>query len=158
MLTFWLLIIAIIVTLIHSYVKKSWKKPKWAETFLAYLLFFNVGIAGLLGFYAHIFMADTTAQLLGWASGSPFQYQVGMVDLAYGVLGIVAFWVRKRFWSATVLGFVIIMLGCFIGHMIQWGHGDTASYNISWNVWVEALAVPLLLIVLHSYYTCTCKK
>ena len=68
-----LFVIAIIFTICHLAYKKEWHYPKSVETFLSYILFFNMGLMGLLGAYAHVFMAAETARSIGWAPGSPFQ-------------------------------------------------------------------------------------
>ena len=45
------------------------------------------GSEGSSGPWATCFAADKVAEQLGWATGSPFQTEVGLFDLAFGVLG-----------------------------------------------------------------------
>ena len=46
---------------------------------LLYALVLGVGVIGLpLGFIPHVFFADQAARLIGWAPGSPFQFEVGV--------------------------------------------------------------------------------
>ncbi len=85
----------------------------------------------LLAAYAHVFMQDETAALIGWKGGSPFQYEIGMANLSYGILGVLAFWQRGKFWEATIIGWNVLFLGCMVGHILDYyrDHND-APYNI----------------------------
>jgi len=111
-----------------------------------------VGVMGLLAAYSHLFAADETAKMIGWQPGSPFQSEIGMANLSYGVLGILAFWYRGLFWFATVLGQAILYLGAFVVHMIQIGHGDYASFNAGPLVWIGDLVLPLFYLFLLFQY------
>ena len=67
---------------------KPWAARRVVETLLQWSLLVNVGIAGILGFYQHAFNAAGTAEFIGWAPGSPFQFEVAVANLAFGVLGL----------------------------------------------------------------------
>lgn len=141
-----LFICAIIFTICHLSYKSEWHFPKWVETFLAYILLFNMGFMGILGAYAHVFMAPETAQSIGWAPGSPFQFEVGMANLAFGVLGILSYWIRGRFWDAAIIGWGVLFLGCFVGHVINYyAQNNSAPYNIGPYIWFYDLLLPLLV-------------
>ena len=96
------------------------QKPRTAplvvEVLLLYLLVIFVGIGGLTGALGHTFMAREIALKIGWQPGSPFQFEVAMANLAFGVLGMVCIWRRDAFWTATGLGVAIFYLGCAYGH------------------------------------------
>lgn len=144
-----LFVCALVFTVYHLTYKTGWHYPQFIETFLAYILLFNVGLMGLLGAYAHVFLGPETALSIGWEPGSPFQYEVGMANLSYGVLGIIAFWVRGRFWTACIIGWVVLFLGCFIGHVINYyTTHNTAPYNIGPYIWFYDLFLPLLVLIL----------
>lgn len=146
MVSILLFIVAIIVTVFHLTYRKEWRYPIWIEIFLSYILFFNMGLMGLLGAYAHVFLAPETAQSIGWEPGSPFQFEVGMANLSYGVLGILSFWIRDRFWDACIIGWVVLFLGCFVGHVIDYyTTHNTAPYNIGPYIWFYDLFLPLLV-------------
>ncbi len=150
MLSFWLFIVAIVLAVIHIFVGKA-RGPRIAEIFLVYILFFNVGVMALLAFYVHLFNAEATARQIGWAAGSPFQSEIGMANLSYGVLGVLSVWLRGKFWVATILGFSILVVGAFSVHMIQWQHGDVAPLNIGVFVWFNDLIIPIILLSLLAY-------
>lgn len=129
--------------------KKEWYYPKIEETFLSYILFFNMGLMGLLAAYAHVFMGPEIAKSIGWAPGSPFQYEVGMANLAFGVLGILSYWIRGRFWDASIIGWSVLLFGCFIGHVISYFvDNNKAPYNIGPYIWFYDLILPSLVLAL----------
>ncbi len=117
--------------------------------FLRALLFWNVGVLGILAAYAHTFLANETAHEIGWRAGSPFQFEIAMANLALGVAGITAAFVRNlSFARAVILVDVIFLLGAFVGHMFQWYRGDVDPYNIGAFVWTGDLFIPVVLLVL----------
>ena len=152
MISFWFFILAIIFTLVELIYKKQRETRKIAEVFFSYVLFFNMGFFGLLAAYAHVFMGPEIAREIGWPPGSPFQFEIGMANLSYGVLGILAYWNRGLFWDAAGIGWSILLLGCFVGHLIDYYlHGNNAPYNIGVFIWFNDLFLPLLVLGLLVY-------
>ena len=58
-------------------------------------------------FIPHVFYADEAAKLIGWPSGNPFQFEVGLHDGAWGILGFLCVFIGGGFWLATALGWSI---------------------------------------------------
>lgn len=151
MLSVYLLGLAIVFTVIQLTWKWEWQTPKIVEVFLSYILFFCVGVMGILGAYAHLFMGPEIAQLIGWPAGSPFQFEVGMANFSYGVIGLMSFWLRGSFWGAVIIGWSIFLLGCFVGHLSSYiFESNTAPYNIGIHIWFFDLILPFILIVLYK--------
>ena len=149
MVSFILFILAIIFTIGHLTYKRKWHSTKSVEILLSYILFFNMGIMGLLGAFAHVFMGPETAASIGWESGSPFQFEVGMANLAFGVLGILSYWFRGSFWDASIIGWSVLFLGCFVGHVIDYYvDNNMAPYNIGPYIWFYDLLLPILVLTL----------
>ena len=120
------------------------------DVILVYSLIFQVGVVGLLfGFVPHVFFADRTAESIGWPIGSPFQFEVGIHDGAWGVLGFLCIWFRGGFRVATGLGWAMFMLGAAAGHVYQAvAHGDFAEYNFG-MVFVDAFVAVFLPLLLY---------
>jgi hypothetical protein len=111
-----------------------------------------MGFMSILAAFAHIFMGPETAAQIGWEAGSPFQFEMGVANLSYGVLGVMAFWIRGRFWDAAIIGWSILLLGCFVGHVIDYlVTGNNAPLNIGPYIWAYDLILPLFLLVTLSY-------
>ena len=79
----------------------------------------GVGVGGLFGAMGHLFAADKVAEQLGWATGSPFQTEVGLFDLAFGVLGVCCIWFRGQWWYAVTLGWTIFAVGAGVNHLYE---------------------------------------
>jgi hypothetical protein len=61
-----------------------------AERFLSWLLLLPIGVTGLWAGAFHVVLPATAASLIGWQV-SPFQFEVGMADLAIGATACIAF-------------------------------------------------------------------
>src|SRR3989339_2090279 len=108
-------VIIFIVSLIHiAFDRQKRTRVRVAEIFLQYIFFLEVGVEGVLGFLAHLFYPSITASYMGWAQGSQFQLEVAFALLAFGVLGIMSWWIRKDFWVATGIGASLFAMGAAI--------------------------------------------
>jgi Family of unknown function (DUF6790) len=86
--------------------------------FLIYAFVIDVGAVGFLfGFIPHVFFADQAAELIGWPKGSMFQFEVGLHDGAWGILGFLCVFFGGGFWLATAIGWSFFMLGAAWGHI-----------------------------------------
>lgn len=116
---------------------------------LLYIFVFIVALSGFFAFLGHTFRADEVAQQIGWPPGSPFQFEVAVTNLAFGVLGLLAIWFRGNFWLATAIGYAVFMMGAGIGHVRQLIVADNqAPLNAGAMILTADLAVPLILLVL----------
>src|SRR5277367_4754340 len=80
-----------------------------AERFLSWILLLPIGITGLWAGIFHVFFPATAAALIGWQV-SPFQFEVGMADLAIGVTACLAFWCGLGFKAAAVSAASVFLL------------------------------------------------
>ena len=87
------------------------------ETLLVNFLVINVGISGLYAFMGHAFSSKKVAEYIGWPSGNPFQFEVAITNLSFGILGVLCIWFRDNFWIATVIGFSVFALGAAYVHI-----------------------------------------
>jgi len=119
---------------------------------LLYALVLDVGVIGLVfGFIPHVFFADEAARLIGWPPGSPFQFEVGIHDGAWGLLGFLSLWIGGSFWIATGLGWSVFMLGATYGHIYQTLHeGNYAPYNFL-TIFPDGFIAVWLLVLLYLY-------
>jgi hypothetical protein len=89
-----------------------------AEWFLSWILLLPIGVTGLWAGAFHVFFPATAASLIGWQV-SPFQFEVGMADLAIGVTSCIAFWRDRSFKASAICAASIFLLGDAIGHVRQ---------------------------------------
>jgi hypothetical protein len=150
-----ILAFAAIVATIHVLLShKQLDKAQIVDIYFLYFLIFGVGIIGGIGFVGHVFFPGQMAQMIGWPTGSPFQFEVGFHDGAWALLGFLCFFIRGNFWAATAIGWSFFMLGAAYGHIQQlMMSGNYAPYNV--GTILPDILVPVILItllLLHYYY------
>jgi hypothetical protein len=122
------------------------------EIILLWVLVVYVGIGGLFGFYGHAFLADEIAHSIGWPTGSPFQFEVAIANLVFGILGVLCFWIRGTFWYAAGLAQALFGLGAAYGHVVQMVvHRDYAPNNSGLFLYSEVALSIILLALLLAY-------
>jgi hypothetical protein len=144
----------VVLPLVHLALSSVPRTPiRVVHILLLYALVLGVGVIGLpLGFIPHVFFADQAARLIGWAPGSPFQFEVGVHDGAWGVLGFLCIWIGGLFWLATGLGWSLFMLGATYGHIHQMVlEGNYAPYNFL-TIFSDGFIAVWLLVLLCLYY------
>lgn len=147
MLTFFFLAASLIGACIHLFTQKRPRtKERVVEVFLLWILFVSIGLQGLLGFAGHAFIPDQIAKSIGWAPGSPFQFEVAIADLSYGVLGVLCIWLRGNFWFATGIGAAILYLGDAYGHLVQMLRYNNYAPNNSGLFLVCEILMGLILV------------
>jgi uncharacterized membrane protein len=118
-----------------------------AHRFLAWILLLPIGITGIWAALFHIFLPHMAAADIG-RQVSPFQYEVGVAGLAFGVTACAAFWASLPFKAAAVLVSSIALLGDAVGHVRQMlVAGNFAPGNAGVPFWTDVI-VPALAIVL----------
>jgi hypothetical protein len=144
------LVATVVAIVIHLAVaKKPLTKGKIVEVILLYILVFFVGVGGILGAIAHTWWARETAIRIGWQPGSPFQFEMGMANLAFGVLGILCIWKRGEFWTATGIGVSVLLVGCVYGHVRDMiVHQNYAPYNAGVGIFFFDGVIPLIILIL----------
>jgi hypothetical protein len=131
-----LLIISLICATVHT------RRPA-VSRFLDWILLLPIGIGTLWAAVFHLAFPTLAAHYIGWQP-SPFQFEVGAADLAFGILGVVAFWSSMGFKKATVLAIAIFLLGDAAGHVHQMiATGNFAPGNAGLVFYMDIL-LPLL--------------
>ena len=118
------------------------------DILLLYLFIFSIGLGGLIGFLGHTFRADSTAASIGWPVHNPFQYEVALANLAFGILGISCAWVRDGFWTATAIGWSVFILGAACVHLRQIHAGQPFAPGNAGAILYFDLIVPVLVLML----------
>jgi 4-amino-4-deoxy-L-arabinose transferase-like glycosyltransferase len=89
------------------------------EIFLLYLFGIGVAGSGIGGFFGHVFISDSVAESIGWPTDNPFQLEVGVANLAVGILGVVAMGRRDGFREATVIAATVFGVGATVVHVMD---------------------------------------
>jgi Family of unknown function (DUF6790) len=147
-------LLSVLLPLVHFGCSRHPKtRGRVVHLLLLYALVLDVGVIGLVfGFIPHVFFADQAAHLIGWPPGSPFQFEVGIHDGAWGLLGFLSIWIGGSFWIATGLGWSVFMLGAAYGHLYQTlSEGNYAPYNFL-TIFSDGFIAVWLLVLLYLYY------
>ena len=148
-----MLTLALLAIIIHVALMKQRTAKKIVEVTLLYLLVIVVGAGALISGFMHVFNGPATAKMIGWAPGSPFQYEVGVADMAFGLIAVLCIFFRGSFWLAAILANSFFLLGCMAGHLRSMAEaGNLAAYNIGPNIIIMDLIIPLVLIGLYIAY------
>ncbi len=124
--------------------------PSTAERFLSWILLLPIGITGLWAGVFHIFFAQRAASYIGWQT-SPFQFEVGMADLAIGITACLAFRAKPGFKAAAVTAASVFLLGDAVGHvreMVIGGNFQPGNAGVPFytDILCPLLAIALLIV------------
>jgi hypothetical protein len=147
-----LLLIGLIIGGFFAYPCKT-NRALFYERYLLCVSFFSIAIIGILfGFIPHVFFADSTAVKIGWPTGSPFQFEVGIHDGCWGVLALLSFWFRGSFLLATCIGWSLFLIGAGYGHLRDTLlHSNYAPYNVQF-IAGDFIPAIVLLILAYLFY------
>jgi hypothetical protein len=149
-----MVLLGVLVPFLHlAFTKGPWTGRNVLRLLLVYAFAFDVGAVGFVfGFIPHVFFADDAAKLIGWPIGSPFQFEVGLHDGAWGILGFLCIFIGGGFWLATALGWSFFMFGAAYGHVHQLvAAGDFAPYNLM-PAFTDTFIPLWLLGLLYAYH------
>ncbi len=146
-------VLGLVAFAIHWYLLHHCQKTrkKFIETFLLYQIVFSLGLTSWLAALALYIRPDYVASYTGWP-GCPFQIQLGNVNLGYGILGILSIWFRGNFWSATIIGFSVWILGDAVHHIIDSIRTNNFSAGNIGVPLITDIVVPVVLLYLLFLY------
>ncbi|MHB1391161.1 MAG: DUF6790 family protein [Thermoleophilia bacterium] len=128
------------------------------SAFVPWFLAAVVGLGGVWAFMGHVFVADETAKSIGWPAGNPFQFEVGIVNLSYGVLGLMCLHQRGKFWWATVVAYSVFLWGAAYGHVQQLTVNNNHEPGNAGFVLYADIIIPVILIALLIIYGKVARK
>ena len=146
-------LIAVTGSLIHIYFDKKQRSPRRTlEIILLWFLPVFLGISSVMAFLGHTFAAGKIAAYIGWPPGNPFQLEVALANLAFGVLGISCIWLRGNFWTATVMASSIFAFGAAFVHIREIIVNHNYAPGNAGAVLYLDIGGPVLLIVLLTIF------
>jgi hypothetical protein len=139
-------LVAAVVAGIHIRVKNH-HGSQAIKTFLMWQIAIGLGLGYFYSGLGHLLFADRVAESIGWATGSPFQREVGMWDAALGIVGMLCLKFRDTgFWTATVLGAGIFSVSAGFGHVYEMVVNGNYSPNNAGPVMFMDILYPLFLV------------
>jgi hypothetical protein len=112
--------------------------------------FLAVGIAGILSWIRHSLLNRGDAARMGWDSGTtnPFQVEVGLANLAWGVLAVVA---ALLSWGLAVYSASFLVFGFYMAFVAAYkARRSAGGHPEEWRTVFPAATFAALLIVVGS--------
>ncbi len=154
--TYVFLILTIFIPFLFILISKIKSRPlsreRIVEIFLLSFLVIAVGFGSIWAFIGHFFLSAQVAANIGWAPGSPFQYEVAFANLSIGILGVLCYWIRDNFWTATVISSSIFLLGAAYGHIVNMIQFSNYAPGNAGSVLYMDIFGPFILIILFVAY------
>lgn len=154
MIVMWLVTgLILAAALVHIFFLPTRSARSVCAVLLQYLMPGCVGLGGVVAFCGHAFMADRVAASIGWPTGNPFQFEVAVTNLAFGILGLLCLWRRDDFWLATGIGYSVFLGGAAYGHLREMViHENFAPNNVGAVLLADVVMPIALLAILCVYY------
>ena len=119
-----------------------------ADVYWQEITFYAVGLALLWYGTFHAFFQDYASRLIGWLP-SPFERELGFVEIAVGVAALVSRWRSYDMRLAITIVFALFSLGAAAQHIyLIVCCGNMNPGNAGIILWFNDLALPLLLVAL----------
>lgn len=136
--------LATLIILIHR--KFASASISNAEIVYRWIALLPLGVTGIYAAILHGFFGSMAAANIGWLP-SPFQTEVAMANLGFGLIGILSFRASYGFRLATVIGAVCWLFGDALGHIYQMiKFHNFANGNAGTWFWLDII-VPFILVI-----------
>lgn len=115
---------------------------------LPWMLFLSGALQGLYTFVMHVFFPQISSANIGWAR-SPFEYEVGMANLAIGVTCLFVLRASYSYRLAAGIVLSVWLAGDAVGHIIQMvkTHDFSPGNAGSW-FWTDILIPGVVMTLL----------
>ncbi|MCO5063166.1 MAG: hypothetical protein M9924_01995 [Rhizobiaceae bacterium] len=125
----------------------SRKNHSLDRRFLDWMLLLGIGVSYVWSGVFHVFFPNVAASSIGWAN-SPFQFEIGVADIAIGIAAILSFWRGLEFKSAVVIYIALFCFGVAVGHFYQ----AAATQDYAANNFGVLLVITLIQMVALPYW------
>jgi hypothetical protein len=120
------------------------KSPaNFSTRLLCWMLLLSVGVEELWAGLFHVFFPHIAAASIGWEV-SPFQFEIGVADIAIGLTAIASYWRPLPFQAAVVAYVTMFYAEVAIGHVRE----ALDSGNFSGNNFGLLLLITVVKVVL----------
>ena len=137
-----------ILAVFFVFIQMVWhgNQVAFSESMYRWVTLLPLGVAGLYGFIMHAFFSNFTAATIGWQN-SPFQFEVAVANLGFGLVALLAYRATYGFRLANVIGITCWLWGDAVGHIYQiiTQHNLAIGNAGSW-FWMDII-LPLILII-----------
>jgi hypothetical protein len=109
--------IGVILFVIHAFtIVTGSRDAGWERDLVEIGVVYMIGVAGIGGGISHILFGPKISRSIGWEQ-SPFEFEVGVANLGFGVAGCMASSYSPDFWLAVIVANGVFRVGCGVGHI-----------------------------------------
>lgn len=139
-------LLAVIIVLIDWPIQKFRRRASFFEILYRWVAFLPLGITSIYACIMHAVFPSIAAATIGWQL-SPFQFEVAMANLGFGMIAFLSFNANYSFRTAVVIANTFWLWGDAVGHIYQMiMHHNFAVGNAGSWFWMDIL-IPLILIL-----------
>jgi hypothetical protein len=146
-----LFVVAIITTRVKASRLKRDRRPfnvayvLWGE-----LLFYTIGLWFVFAGLLHAYFQGVAAPQIGWQP-SPFEYELGWIEIPLGVVAMMSLWRGFEFRLASTIVVATFALAAAAQHVQQMMCcANYAPSNAGLVLWFADVFLPMLLVVLAA--------
>lgn len=144
------ILLPLIMGTIHIFWRKNYPGFSKIECYFSYFLVIGVGLQSLLIGHLEMAQGELVATYIGWPN-TPFLSELGKANVAFGILGVLCFWFKGGWRSATALGYSLFLMMAAFGHyryFIYENHAHAATIGplIATNMILATCLFVLLII------------
>jgi len=123
------------------------RSPDLAYVLWGELLFYFIGIGYAYTGLLHAYAQPLAAGSIGWIP-SPFEYELGWMEIPLAVVALMSLWRGFEFRLATTIIFVVFALAAAAQHVqeILRVHNYEPG-NAGWILWIGDIAMPIVVLV-----------
>ena len=140
-------VIVIVCCIILTFSITSYYGLTRERVLIAYLV--ATGLSLIFAGLGHIFTPTIVAEQIGWYTSPEFQYEIGIANIAFGLLAVGTYFFRNQWVLASILCSTMWGWGTAIGHIRSYLiNFDTMPGNIGWALY-SGISFPLIAIFLY---------
>lgn len=146
-----LFIIAVVTTIVKARRLSRERRPyslpyvAWGE-----VLFYGVGIWFVSAGVLHAYFQPFVAPKIGWLP-SPFEYELGWVEIPFGIVAMMSLWRGFEFRLASTIIFATFSLAAAAQHIREMACcANYSPSNAGLVLWFADIFLPLLVVVLAA--------
>jgi hypothetical protein len=121
------------------------------DRYFFWYLVLAVGVAGVIAGLSQMFNGDDTAELNDWVD-SPFVIELGMMNFAFGILGLLCIKIQGTWWYAAGVGYALFLLMAAYYHLFDWlANGNDSDGNTGLSLYAD-IGVAVVLLTLSALH------
>lgn len=128
----------------------NWTFASVCQNLLFYQMTVTLTLSGLISFIGHVFKADSVAESIGWAKGSPFQKELGFAELGYALAGVLCIFYGRDVWLAAIVLTAPLYLLAGINHIKEVIVDKNYASHNTWTI-VPDLLMPISWALLYWF-------